>query len=445
MFCTSVMWRLFLTIWLLFSGAATAFQFPTIKFIGISTREDANEPRRLVQYGPEVTENLRLKVGKYCDVFDQEMSSDKASTNKQSASFRWEPHLQESYAVADAIFNEVERASRERCNCNKQTPNENSANALHQITLSFPSMSRPKDLEQLATVLKSDKCKELLGLEGACAELYPSSPAPYICITFSSIITQSQAEKDQKVSGTDQSESVVSATKDWVNNFLGKNRLCPYTSSVTRAAVGLSSVQVPVGGVHVQLAGNGTENIEERSLSAAELLSAFWSEVATLMHSTQQEWATSLVLFPKYDAEFEAFVDICDNIVEPTVVATRATDFIGRAWFHPNYNADLVGHSDVIAGHAVPHKMVDKFVKSLHSSTSGQKNEQGLLEYDQMVMANNRVRQTPHATINILRRSQLLAAGEYEKGLGEKRPKANSIYARNAVRLAGAMANVIDK
>jgi len=64
------------------------------------------------------------------------------------------------------------------------------------------------------------------------------------------------------------------------------------------------------------------------------------------------------------------------------------------------------------------------------------KDDESILEYDEIAKANDRVRQTPHATVNILRRSQLNAAAEYEKNLGYKRPKPNSIYVRNTRRLA---------
>ena len=108
------------------------------------------------------------------------------------------------------------------------------------------------------------------------------------------------------------------------------------------------------------------------------------------------------------------------------MLATRATEFIGRAWFHPEYDADQVGHTDVIAGHAVPHKIVEGFMKSLALER---------VEYEELARANNLVRETPHATINILRRSQLKAAAEYEKGLGTKRPKPKYTFGMRFVYL----------
>jgi hypothetical protein len=204
-------------------------------------------------------------------------------------------------------------------------------------------------------------------------------------------------------------------------------------------------VGVPVGGVHVRAEYTRpgcTHNAIYSVSKASELVANFWSEVVILMNSTQEEWATSLLVFPEYDLLFEEFIDVCDSIIEPTVIATQSTAFIGRAWFHPLYDADTIGHSDVIAGHAVPHKMVEGFMKSLSTSSSnssGVIDGKDVLEYDELVRTNNKVRHTPHATINILRRNQLLAAAEYEKGLGKKKPKANSVYVHNAVRLSKAL------
>ena len=390
------------------------FQFPKIKFVGIST-EDANSPYRLVQKGPEEAKNLRRRLEKYCGIVDQNASSD-------GISFRWEPHMRESYEVANVIFHEIARANR---------------SLLHQALFSFPSMSNPDDLDKLAAVLQTEKCRHLLGLEEAHAELYPTSPAPYMCIKFSTCVPTSDDDNCDPATLTD---SASSATKSWVNNFLGKYRLCPYTSSVSHAAVGLPSVGVPVGGVHVRVSTSESTDTGETKRSyniqrASGLVHAFWSEVVTLMHSPQEEWATSLVVFPEFDSDFESFVDVCDKILEPAITATQSTTKIGRAWFHPRYDADSVGHSDVIAGHAVPNEMVEGFIKSSLHPPDG-KDNQVLLEYDEVIQANNRVRQTPHATINILRRSQLIAAAEYEKGLGDKKPKANSIYVRNTIRLS---------
>lgn len=423
-------------VFVLFSGAVTAlhFQFPKVKFVGVFTKEDSVAPWILVQKGPDEANNLRRKVEKHCGILS--INDDTSDLLPNHVSFRWEPHIRESYEVADAIFQEVARVTRER-NCNIH---QRSKIRECQVVLSFPSMAMPEHLVSLAGVFQSEKSKKMLGLEDASVELSPSSPAPYLRITFTSAIENFVEIRDERLSDADiPAHSARLATNHWVNNFLGKYRLCPYTSSITRAAVGLSSVGVPVGAVHVQVASSNTENARiwnYSQLKTAELVSAFWSEVVTLTNSTQEQWSTSLVVFPEFDSEFKIFVDICDNLLEPTILATQSQDLIGRAWFHPTYDADTVGHTEVIAGHAVPHKMVVGFMKSFHSTIEA---DEGLIDYEELKKSNNRVRQSPHATINILRRSQLTAAGEYESGLGKKKPKPNSIYVRNAIRLSKAL------
>jgi len=290
----------------------SSFQFPTIKFVGISN--DLNTPRILVQNGPDEADKLLQELENH---FANTIRDDKNSIVKD---IQWYPNSEEGYEVCNVIFQEVERVVSQ---------DDNNDDKRQSIILSFPSMKRQDDLEKLAQVLKSEKCKELLCIENAFAELYPSSPSPYLHIAF---CTNFNAKSEVVVNEKVPKITEVRATKDWVNNFLGKFRLCPYTSSVSRAAVGLSSVGVPVGGVHVVKA-NSTDLNEDniKSLRAAKLVSAFWSEVVTLMQSKQDEWATSLVICPEYDTDFKSFVDVCDSIIEPTVVATQSTKFIGRA------------------------------------------------------------------------------------------------------------------
>ncbi|KAL7517052.1 hypothetical protein ACHAWX_006536 [Stephanocyclus meneghinianus] len=361
------------------------------------------------------------------------------------SSLRWEPYLQGSCDVANVLFQEIVQVARARYHCNSDSKNLDTQITSPRV-VSCPSMSRPTDLESIATVLRSDKCKMLLGLEDVAVELYPASPSPYLRLTFSTVGKTQKNSVEGNETGVEGNESLhtisceaaIHATKNWVDNFLGKYNLCPYTSSVSKAAVGLTTVGVPVGHVHV-VAGstNITDDPKKRRrdyyiLRAAELVNEFWSETVTLLKSPESDWATSLVVFPEFDNDFDSFVDVCDNVVQPIIAATSSTDYIGRAWFHPKYDADTVGHTSVVPGHAVPHKMVQQFIDKVYGSLNLRGNKMTLSE---LAIANNKVRMTPHATINILRRSQLTAAAEYKKGLGEKKPKPNSIYVRNALKL----------
>ena len=387
----------FFAICIFAGSSAIAFQFPKIKFVGLSnTYEcDENEPSKILKKGLEEAALLQQSLEKHC--------------NKNGVLLCWVPQITESYEVANMIFQEVALRSNY------------SRSSKSSCLISFPCMTRQTDLGKLSSVLQSSKCKQLLGIDSVECELYPKSPAPYIYMEFNGSIVGDVTDEP--------TENAASATKRWLKEFLGKYRLCPYTSSASRAAVGLASVGVPVGGVHIQVVQRETS-----ATKAALIVSAFWAEVVTLMQSSQDEWATSLVVFPEYDNDFQSFFEVCDDIIEPTVVATQATEFIGRAWFHPQYDANQVGHTDVIAGHAVPHKMVEGFMNSLNLESATENGER--IEFEELVSSNNLVRHTPHTTINILRRSQLKAAAEYEKGLGAKRPKPNSIYVRNAIRLS---------
>ena len=234
----------------------SSFQFPTIKFVGISN--DVNAPTILVQNGAE--EKLLQKLEKH---YANAIRDDKDSINYD---ILWYPNLEEGYEIANVIFQEVERVISQ----------DNDDDKRQSIILSFPSMKRQDDLEKLSQVLKSDKCKELLCIENAFAELYPSSPSPYLHITFNTNVNaKSEVVFNEEVPKTAEvrEDISISATKDWVTNFLGKYRLCPYTSSVSRAAVGLSSVGVPIGGVHVVKANSTNLNNDNmKSQRAAKKL-----------------------------------------------------------------------------------------------------------------------------------------------------------------------------
>lgn len=394
----SMLMRLFVAATML--SRAEPFQFPSIKFSFENKTREVNTAPKLI-LSEDAARELRERTRAYC---------------LSDSCFHWCPDAEEGYQVAKEIFETL----------SSHQPNHQSK---FSLVLSFPSANQGH-LSKLADAINSDRCKELLGLSEVHLDLCPRAPAPLIRIQLPRAGSEAD-ETMRKQSISTSKDKVREATEDWVNNFLGRHNLCPYTSSVTRAATGLASVNVPVGRVHIRVDGAGVSS--EGTRQARRLVSSFWSEVAFLLESPPSEYATSLVVFPGFDNDFDTFFELCDGVVEQTVAATDSTDFIGRAWFHPRYEADVVGHADVIAGHAIPHRQVAKFMSRLVGS--GELVDSPL-EYDKLVVANDLVRRTPHATINILRRAQLQAAGEFEKGLGDKRPKANSIYVRNAIRVA---------
>ena len=146
------------------------------------------------------------------------------------------------------------------------------------------------------------------------------------------------------------------------------------------------------------------------------------------MRTPEEEVATSLLLAPAvYDNKFVEFAAVCDDLIEASVQVVHADQIVGRAWFHPNYNAACVGHNTIIPGHALPATMVQGFIDTTMSESTGRPS------LERVAQANDAVRWTPHATINLLRRSQLNAAKQVEASSTNKKP--NAIYARNVVKI----------
>ena len=152
------------------------------------------------------------------------------------------------------------------------------------------------------------------------------------------------------------------------------------------------------------------------------------------------------------------------------MAACGGSALVGRAWFHPAYTADDVGHSSVVPGHAVPHDLVLGFAVNQPLGTQPQQQPQQGQQQKQLeqptpqpqatvavgapplsraavAAANDLVRRTPHATVNLLRRAQLLAAARHEAATAKAlppaaRPKPNAIYVRNVAKLARQSGNV---
>eukprot|EP00956_Cyclotella_meneghiniana_P014682 scaffold22098_cov76-Cyclotella_meneghiniana.AAC.9 len=275
------------------SISAFQLKFPKIKLIGFSPeRVDDNVPKRLIQNGG--ANELRLCLEKYCGLH-QDLSIGSKISLPSSDSLRWEPDLQESYEVADVIFQEIAQVARDWYNFD---PNDASPKTGVTRIISCPSMSRPDDLLALAQVLQTEKCKLMLGLESTSAELHPSSPAPYLKLSFTFPSNDDHLDTDtEPISDSD----AIYATEKWVDNFLGRYNLCPYTHSTSKAAVGLSSVDVSVGQVRIVVGGKNTALDKRKQynnlIRASELASSFWSETVTILQSHESQWATSLRKF----------------------------------------------------------------------------------------------------------------------------------------------------
>jgi hypothetical protein len=86
--------------------------------------------------------------------------------------------------------------------------------------------------------------------------------------------------------------------------------------------------------------------------------------VTELANVDERDVATLLIISPSiFDDDFIQFSAVFDQLIEPSVQATGSEVLVGRALFHPKYQASLIGHDKVIAGHALPAKLVEDFMK----------------------------------------------------------------------------------
>ena len=196
----------------------------------------------------------------------------------------------------------------------------------------------------------------------------------------------------------------------WVDEVLGRRQLCPHVKSKDRAATGVAGIQE--GPVRVVVA-------------PGRLVDTVFKELCDLETS---DVATVLVVDPLLDDDCPAFLRLCDDLIEPAIQITGATSVIGRAWFHPSYGITYpdTTTTEIRPGHAIPPALAVDFFRRYYPQHTDADDER-------IAQANVRIRHTPHATVNLLRREHLVAAKQQEDASPSKRP--NSIYARNVARL----------
>jgi len=316
--------------------------------------------------------------------------------------FAWEPKVSKGYEVATKVFEAIANEDR----------------SSSRMTMWFPSVKDKSVVEAITSVVQ-DNC-DRLGLDAVKASSWPDAPATMIYISWTT-------DCAEVISKDNEFESRVKAaivdTERWVDDTLCRLALCPYTASLQRAAIGLETAGVTEGPVIVRHSYAASFN----ACRAASLAASFWRGVSELANEPEGEVATLLVIGPEpYDSDFVSFAAVCDELIEPSVQAVGATDVIGRAWFHPLYRAASIGHSTILPGHALPAAMVKGFVNKYNGGDSTPSSET-------IAHANDAVRWTPHATINLLRRSQLTAAKTVEAAAANSKP--NAVYARNALRI----------
>lgn len=341
--------------------------------------------------------SIRLKLGQ-----EEGLRSDCQRQRAGQGTFAWVPEAKLGYEICTRVFGAI--ADDER-----SSP---------IMTLCFPFVEDDTVAESLAHVLSRNAKR--LGLTGAKSFSWPAVPATMMELSFEHDSPEHVLKDDAFVSKLG---SAICETEKWVDDALCRLKLCPYTASLQRAAIGLETAGVVEGPVVIR---HSQTTFSQIDFPAAALAAAFWQGVSELATQPESSVATLLIVGPEsLDHDFREFAAICDELLEPTVQAVGACDIVGRAWFHPAYSADVIGHSSVLPGHALPSSMVQGFLDQYYRDTSYNR--------ESMARANDAVRWTPHATINLLRRSQLTAAKKVEAAAANKKP--NAVYARNVLRI----------
>jgi hypothetical protein len=293
-------------------------------------------------------------------------------------------------------------------------------------TLWLPRLNQAKSLDPLVRVL--NKNAELLGGMQATTSAWPKTPATRIQISFQMETTSSEERSPSENDAPYITAAAIQSTEKWVENKLCKMKLCPFTFSLKRAAVGLDVMGVQEGPIVIRYSGDDDTSSTMTIPPAILLARAVWHGVTELAETPESKVATLLIVAPPlYDSKFLEFSAVFDSLLEPSIQATVAEAIVGRAIFHPHYNSEQIGHTTILPGHALPAKMVEGFMNKYVQDNAEK------LDLASIARANDAVRWTPHATINLLRRSQLTAAKQAEATSANKKP--NWIYARNVLQI----------
>jgi len=297
--------------------------------------------------------------------------------------YHWEIDVTDGYQLATTVFKRL-------AECDKES-----------TKIWLPAfLNRGGEVDTLVSALNSNSDR-LGGLEST-TQNWPEVPATVIEFTWKADFPYEIYEKESKVVV----DSAVKATEAYVEKYLVKLGLCPFTQSVQRSAMGLESEGVKEGPVIIKHCAN-TES--SKSATPAAVMSAmYWEGVTEMIEMPENEVATHLLVAPScYDDDFVAFTRCCDNLIEKTVKLSPGS--VGRVWFHPNYDLQKVGRS--IGGHAPPVEEIEGLIDNyIHiNPNAGDKPD-----FVDMTRAHQKTRWTPHATINLLRTSQLKAAKDKE-------------------------------
>lgn len=334
-----------------------------------------------------------------------DMLEDECIDSSDGYTYHWEIDCVEGYQLATSVFKRLAECDRK------------------STRIWLPAfLNRGGEIGVLVDALNSNSDR-LGGLESTC-EHWPEAPASVIDLTWKADYPFEAYEKET----TPQIDAAIAATEAYVDKYLVKLGLCPFTQSVQRSAMGLESVGVKEGPVIVKHCADTKSS--DLATPAAVMAAMYWEGVTEIIERPEEEVATHLLLAPScYDADFMAFCKSCDSLIEKTVRLSPGS--VGRVWFHPEYNLDKLGPST--GGHAPPIEEIEGLIDNYIGTNPSLIKP----EFADMTRAHDKTRWTPHATINLLRTSQLMAAKDKED--------RGKLFARNVLSyLKGEKAGILD-
>jgi hypothetical protein len=335
----------------------------------------------------------RIRMG----LFESECLEDECREASEGFQFYYEIDVEKEYQLGASVFKRIAQCNRE------------------PTKMWFPKcLNRQGEIDKLTATL-NDNSNRLGGLQASC-EHWHESPASVISITWDEDVGE-----DVYVPETpDVVELASQNTEAYVMNKVGKLGLCPYTKSMTRAAIGLEGVGVKEGPVIIRHAANAVD-FPAKASPAAVMCAMYWQGVQELLERPEEEVATLLLVAPAvYDNDFSAFHQTCDNLIEKSI--TLLSGSIGRVWFHPTYELAQVGEST--GGHTVPLSVVERYMDEFLLDHPGVQRPSP----EEMKIGHDLSRRSPNAMINLLRGPQLKKAQAKEKN-------HKHIYAKNIVTL----------
>jgi hypothetical protein len=224
----------------------------------------------------------------------------------------------------------------------------------------------------------------------------------------------------------------INRTQAWVKRILVEQGICPFTKSVNKSGQGMSDIGVPVGSIayHGSLATH-----------AIPLMADTWTAMDQMILAGPggKDGISSILLSaPAFDDDFDVWSGPIFAMLESGVVAASAQAALGVVCFHPRY-ATPDGTSWPGFGHMHSVPRLEKWYREFSAEEEEEQQQQQqqqeacpssakkMLTTEEIAAGGAWQRRTPHATINVLRADQLMAA--------EGRRQSGSMYTENIHRL----------